>query len=96
MAKKPVVKEAAVERELFDRVLDLGGACVKVRAIGHRGFFDRIIVLPGGRIIFVEVKRPRGGRWGPHQRRYADLFLVLGAEVALVKKSEDIDALLKK
>jgi len=96
MAKKPVVKEAAVERELFDRVLDLGGACVKVRAIGHRGFFDRIIILPGGRVIFVEVKRPRGGKWGPHQRQYADLFLVLGAEVALVKKSEDIDALLKK
>jgi len=91
------VKESAIERELYDRVLLRGGICVKVQALGQRGFFDRIIILPPGpRIIFAEIKRPRGGRLSIHQQRYVELFRRLGvAEVYIVKNSTDIDALLK-
>ena len=48
-----VPREAAVERELVRRVRALGGLCEKVRVAGRRGFFDRLVVLPG-RVIFVE------------------------------------------
>ncbi len=96
MGKTPSVKEAAVERELRERVLAHGGVCEKIMVIGRRGFFDRLIVLPGPRIVFAEVKRPRGGRVSAHQRKYIDDFKARGVEVAIVKKSEDIDALLKK
>jgi len=72
-----------------------GGICTKVRAIGSRGFFDRIVVLPGGRVIFAELKRPRGGRMTAHQKWYRDSFTALGAVVVLVKNSADIDALLQ-
>lgn len=88
-------RESVIERELVRRVLALGGRCDKVQVIGQRGFFDRLIVLPGGRIIFAETKRPRGGRMTEHQRQYRDSYKALGAAVALVKTSADIDELLK-
>jgi hypothetical protein len=89
------VRESAIERELCDRVAAIGGRAEKVTVIGRRGFFDRIVVLPGGRVIFVELKRPRGGRWALHQQLYAAAYLALGVEVVLIRKSADIDALLK-
>ena len=88
-------KESAIELELVEHVRALGGRCEKVQVIGARGFFDRLIVLPGGRIIFAELKRPRGGRLSAHQKQYRDTYLALGVVVALVKTSADIDALLK-
>lgn len=88
------VKESVVEALLVERVEAIGGACCKVQVNGRRGFFDRIIVLPGGRIIFAECKRPRGGRLSEHQRQYAKGFRLLGAEVALIRNEVDIDRLL--
>ena len=89
------VRESAIERELCERVAALGGRAEKVTIIGRRGFFDRLVVLPGGRVIFVECKRPRGGRVALHQTLYASYYLGLGLEVAIVRKSADIDQLLK-
>jgi len=95
MVKSPSVKESVVERALRDRVIARGGVCEKIMVIGRRGFFDRLIILPGPRIIFAEVKRPRGGRVSAHQRQYIDDFKTRGVEVAIVRNSADIDALLK-
>jgi hypothetical protein len=88
-----VVKESVVEKELRMRVQLAGGLCIKTRAIGTRGFFDRVIVLPG-RVVFCEVKRPRGGRVSPHQIRYHKMFVALGVEACFVRNSGDIDRLL--
>jgi len=95
MGKRPSVKESAIERELMRRVHGRGGVCVKVGALGARGFFDRLIILPGPRSIFCEVKKPRGSRISSHQHQWHDQFRVLNVEVAVVRNSEDIDALLK-
>jgi hypothetical protein len=89
-----VVKESVIEKELRERVQAAGGICTKVRAIGVRGFFDRLIVLPGGRVIFCEVKRPVGGRISPHQMRYHKIFKTLGVEACVIRNSADIDRLL--
>jgi Holliday junction resolvase len=86
--------ESAVERELCDRVTTLGGLCIKMQASGRRGFCDRLVVLPGGRIHFVELKRPRGGRLSPHQTAYIKAFSRLGATIVVVRSSKDIDSLL--
>lgn len=91
MGRKLSVKESDVEQALLDRVSALGGICVKVTVLGQRGFFDRLIVLPGGRVIFAEVKKPHGGRVTAHQKQYHRLLRELGAAVVLVRKFEDID-----
>lgn len=96
MAVKLTDIESVVERELVQKVRDLGGVAEKVQVLGQRGFFDRLVVLPGGRVIFVEVKRPRGGIMSPHQVLRKNMYTALGAEVAVIRKSEDIDRLLSR
>ena len=86
--------EKIIEEELIRRVRAIGGRAEKVTVLGTRGFFDRIVVLPGGRVVFVEVKRPKGGRLSPHQIQRIAHYKMLGAAVAEVRNSEDIDALL--
>jgi hypothetical protein len=88
------VKEKLVEAELLARIEAAGGLCIKVQAIGRRGFFDRIVVLPGGKVIFVELKRPRGGMLAKHQIWYLAGFNALAVAVAVVRCSADIDRLL--
>ena len=97
MAKTPrAVKESVIERELIAAVEARGGICEKIMCVGKRGFFDRLIILPGGWIIFAEIKRPRGGRVSPHQRQYYDKLRTLGVAACFVRDSEDIVALLSK
>jgi hypothetical protein len=88
------IKEKLVEAELVARVEAMGGMCIKVQATGRRGFFDRIVVLPKGRVVFVELKRPKGGRLSPHQIWYLTGFDALGVAIALVRNSADITQLL--
>lgn|GEM_PF-377903 len=50
--------EKQVEQKLVKAVRTCGGHCIKWVALGWNGAPDRIVLLPGGRIGFVEVKRP--------------------------------------
>jgi hypothetical protein len=88
-------REDTVEEELVRRVRALGGRCEKMSMKGRRGFFDRLVVLPG-RVIFCECKRPHGGVLSPHQMSIHAAYRALGAVVANIKNSADIDDLLKK
>lgn len=94
MVVKTSSKENLIEAELVLRVAAAGGLAEKVTVIGCRGFFDRIVVLPGARVFFVECKRPRGFKISPHQRQRHRFYKSLGAAVVLVKNSSDIDRLL--
>lgn len=89
-----VKRENVVEAELVRRVEQAGGMAEKVTVIGRRGFFDRLIVLPGGMVVFCEVKRPRGGVFSMHQIQRHKAYRSLGVVVAIVKNSADIDRLL--
>ena len=60
------MNESAIERRLTKWVEDQGGRCLKL-GIGIKGFPDRAVILPGGRILFIEMKR-KGGRVAPLQR----------------------------
>jgi hypothetical protein len=62
--------------------------------MGARVFFDRLVIMPGGRVIFIEVKRPQGGRVSAHQMLRASVYASLGAEVAYVAHLTDIDRLI--
>lgn len=51
-------KEKTVEGHLMDEVKKLGGKCYKFVSPGNNGVPDRIVVLPPGRVYFVETKAP--------------------------------------
>ena len=94
MVQRPKrVKEVVIERDLVMRVEALGGLCLKVGVLGRRGFVDRLVLLPG-RVLFVELKRPRGARISPHQIKCMDAIKRLGLAIAIVRTPEDIAALL--
>jgi hypothetical protein len=88
-----MVRETDVEAYLVSTVESLGGVAEKTISPSGRGFFDRIVVLPGGRTIFVEVKRPKGGRVSIHQRTRHQHYAALGAEVVIVRTFTDVDRL---
>ena len=50
--------EKDIERHLRDGVKNMGGWCLKLVCPGFTGMPDRMILLPGGVIGFVELKRP--------------------------------------
>ena len=69
--------EKHIEAHLVKRVKALGGIAYKWR--GHGGAADRIVVLPGGVVWFVEVKTI-GGRLSPLQKLFAaDMARLRGA-----------------
>lgn len=55
--------EKDIERKLVKPIKLLGGLCLKFESPGYTGVPDRIILLPGGRICFAELKK-----WGKTER----------------------------
>ena len=53
--------EREIEAKLRETVKRHGGLCLKWVCPGWAGVPDRIILLPGGRVLFIETKRPKGG-----------------------------------
>ncbi len=84
--------ESTIEDYLVKRVKALGGIILKGDVPG-RVFVDRICILPGGRVVFVEVKRPKGGRREKHQTETIRRLVELGHEAVFVKTKEEVDAL---
>ena len=50
--------EKEIERHLRDGVKNMGGYCLKMVCPGFTGMPDRMILLKGGKMAFVELKRP--------------------------------------
>lgn len=84
--------EKQVEQALVQRVKELGGTCEKFTSPGRRAVPDRIVTLPGGRIIFVECKapgkKPTVMQQFDHERRR-----LLGCDVRVIDSLEAARAL---
>lgn len=50
--------EKDIESKLRKPIKELGGLCLKFETPGFTGVPDRILLLPGGRVVFVETKQP--------------------------------------
>lgn len=55
------MQEKPIEQHLRDEIKKIGGAAYKLSAAVDAGMPDRLVCLPGGRVIFVETKGPRVG-----------------------------------
>lgn len=54
------MREKMIESRLAQEVQSRGGLCWKFTSPGTDGVPDRIVLMPGGKIAFVEVKAPGG------------------------------------
>ncbi len=52
------MREKETERKLVEKVTDAGGLALKFTSPGFDGMPDRLVLIPGGKIGFVEVKAP--------------------------------------
>lgn len=73
-----ITLEKDIEQKLRKMVEKHGGLCLKWVCPGWTGVPDRIVLLPGGRIIFVETKRPKGGKVSKMQQWWLDKLDCLG------------------
>ena len=85
--------ERDIERALVGMVKRHGGLCLKWVCPGFAGVPDRIILLPGGRAIFAETKRPKGGRVAPLQEWWAKQLTRLDFPHVYIYHREDIKTL---
>ena len=82
--------EREIEAKLRRAVEAAGGKCLKWVCPGWSGVPDRIVLLPGGRIIFVETKRPKGGKLSELQKWWAKELIGLGFAYDQVWDEDDL------
>ena len=86
--------EKDVERYLIAVVRKAGGMCLKFVSPGWSGAPDRLVLLPKGRAIFVEVKRP-GEKARPLQERRRQQLSKMGFLAEVVDTKKAVDELLR-
>jgi len=79
--------ERDVEKALVKRVKALGGLCEKFTSPTSRSVPDRIVTMPGGKIIFVELKAP-GKKPTELQERDHERRRSLGCDVRVIDNNE--------
>jgi hypothetical protein len=87
--------EKDVEKYLVRRVEALGGRCLKWTSPGTTGLPDRIVLLPGGRVVFVETKRPKGSRVEALQKYWCRVLRGLGFPHYFAYTQQAVDGLLE-
>lgn len=80
--------EQTVEDALVGSVEVLGGFCWKLRMPWFTGVPDRLVLLPGGFLRFVELKRPKGGELSRRQQIVHGQLSVLGFHVLTLNTVE--------
>lgn len=87
--------EKDIETKLRKMVEAHGGLCLKWVCPGWSGVPDRIILLPGGRVLFVETKRPKGGKLETLQKWWQKRLQRLGFWAGVVWDEGDLCAVEK-
>lgn len=87
------MKESEIETRLVRGVRRLGGRAYKFVSPGNVGVPDRLVVLPGGRIIFAELKAD-GGRLSKMQLYQISQLRQLGAVVQEVRGEAGVQSFL--
>lgn len=87
-----MIFESDIEAHLTRSVESLGGQCIK---LGLEGWPDRIVVLPHGKLIWVETKR-YDGALSSTQRWRNKILRSLGQRVEVPFSKADVDAILRE
>lgn len=89
------MQEKDVERYLKSKIEDRGGLCLKWVSPGCTGVPDRIIILPGGIVFFVELKTT-SGRLHKRQEIMIEEIRKRHAEVFVLDSIDAIDTFLRE
>jgi len=83
------LQESLIERKLVTEVKKRGGLAVKFVSPGLDGVPDRLVLFPGGKLAFVELKAP-GKTMRPLQEKRARQLTELGFQVYCIDNKDKI------
>lgn len=86
--------EKTLEHKFVTEVKRVGGLALKFVSPGFDGVPDRLVLLPGGRLGFVEVKAP-GKRPRPLQLARHRLLRRLGFKVYVLDDERQIGGIIR-
>ncbi len=89
------LRERDIERKLVTAVKKEGGLALKFVSPGYDGVPDRLILMPGGRACFAELKAP-GKKMRPLQLKRKEMLEGLGFQVYCFDSMEGITAFLNE
>jgi len=87
------MREKTIETKLVKAVKNMGGLALKFISPGLDGVPDRLVLLPGGKIAFIELKAP-GKTLRPLQVRRKRQLESLGFSVYCIDSLEQIGVIL--
>ena len=87
-------REKDIEKHLREKVTTLGGLVWKFTSPGTDGVPDRIVVMPDGRLIFVELKA-RYGVLAPIQKYQIGQLLKHHQQVVVIRGEEGLTGFLR-
>ena len=88
------MREKEVEAYLVKRVKDLGGKAYKWVSPGNDGVPDRIVIMPGGTVVFGELKAP-GEKLRPLQEAKRAELRKLKQTVFVLDDKSKVDAFIR-
>lgn len=89
------MRESTLEHRLVREVERIGGLAPKWASPSNRGVPDRIVILPGGRTVYVELKAP-GRSLTPLQRKWKQKLEQLGHKHFKIDSVEDIEKFIQE
>ena len=89
------MREKIIEKELVKAVKAMGGIAPKFTSPGFDGMPDRLVLLPSGRMGFVELKAP-GKKPRALQMARHRLLRRLGFKVYVIDEINQIDSVLEE
>ncbi len=89
------MQESKLEQIFRDAVREKAGRAYKFISPGNAGVPDRLVVLPGNKIGFVELKQ-KGKKPRPDQRRQLNILKQLGCVALVLDDAKQIPAVLEQ
>lgn len=89
------MRERNIERYLREEIKSIRGIAFKWVSPGNSGVPDRIVIVPGGRVVFVELKAP-GKKPTALQHVQQERLRALGCDVRVIDSREGVDALIQE
>ena len=84
------MRENTIEAYLRDQVKIIGGKAYKFISPGNNGVPDRLVCLPGGRSVFLELKAP-GKKPTALQLNQQEKLRALGFRVWVIDSKANVD-----
>lgn len=87
--------EKKVEQKLVREVKRLDGLCLKIYSAWFTGLPDRLVIIPGAGMRFVELKGKKGVL-SPRQASVHRRLAQVGAEVTVISSKEEVDIFIRQ